>query len=145
MYLSFAVIFLILYYSSPWITDLESLICLSDQILPFPKLFVTSNTAKFHVNLSFSIIVFCTFLSNILAITNLEISSTNGAPIFINICSFGYSTICSFARKGIDLFKKLKHDFLEFIMPPNSTIFFMPNTRSTFSCICDTNVKILNL
>ena len=41
-------------------------------------LFVTSNITKFHVNLSFSIIVFCAFLSNILTITNPEISSTNG-------------------------------------------------------------------
>ena len=64
------------------------------------QLFVTSNIAKFHVNLSISISVFCTFLSNILTITNPEISSTNGASIFINFCSF--------AKNGINLFKKLK-------------------------------------
>ena len=56
-------------------------------------LFVTSNITKFHVNLSFNIIVFCAFLSNILTIANPEISSTNGASIFINFCSFGFSTV----------------------------------------------------
>ena len=68
-------------------------------------LFVTSNIAKFHVNLSFNIIVFCAFPSNILTITNPEISSTYGASVFINFCSFGFSTICSFAKKSIDLQK----------------------------------------
>ena len=68
-------------------------------------LFITSSIAKFHANLSFSIIVFCAFLSNILAIANPEIDSTNDASIFINFCSFSFSTICSFAKKGIDLFK----------------------------------------
>ena len=33
----------------------------------------------------------------------------------------------------------------QFIMPSNSNIFFMPNTRSTFSCISDSHLKILNL
>ena len=65
--------------------------------------------------------------------------------MFINFCSFGFKTICSFVKKDTDLFKKLKHDSHEFIMTSNSNIFFMPNTRSTFSCISDTNVKILNL
>ena len=107
--------------------------------------FVTSNIANFHVNLSFNIIVFCTFLSNILTIANPEISPTNGASIFINFCSFGFSTIFSFAKKGIDLFKKLKHDSHEFIIPSYLNIFFIPNTRSVFSCISDTSVKISNL
>ena len=73
-------------------------------------LFVTSNIAEFHVNLCFRFIVFCAFLSNILTIANPEISSTNGASIFINFCSFGFKIVCYFAKKGINLFKKLKHD-----------------------------------
>ena len=108
-------------------------------------LFITSNMAKFHVNLSFIIIVFCAFLSNILTIANSEISAATGASTFIYFCSFGFNTISSLGKKGIDLFKKLKHDSCEFIMPSNSNIFFMSSTRSTFSCISDTNVKILNL
>ena len=85
------------------------------------------------------------FLSNILTITNPEISSTNGTSIFISFCSFGFKTICSFARKGINLFKKLEHDSHEFILPSNLNIFFMPSTKSMFSCISDTSVKISNL
>ena len=42
--------------------------------------------------------------------TNPEISSTKGASIFINLCSFGIKTICPLGKKGIDLFRKLKHD-----------------------------------
>ena len=53
------------------------------------ELFVTSKVVKFHTNLSFSIIVFCAFLSNILTIVNPEILSMKDAPIFSNICSFG--------------------------------------------------------
>ena len=100
---------------------------------------------KFHVNLSFSIIVFCAFLSNILTVANPEILPTNGASIIINICSFCFKTICSFAKIGINIFKKLKHYSHEFIMPSNSNIFCMPNTRSTFSCMSNNNVKISNL
>ena len=75
---------------------------------------------------------------------NPQISSTNGASIFINFC-FGFKTICSLGKKGIDLFKQLKHDSHTFIMPSHPNIFLMPNTKSTFSCISDTNVKISNL
>ena len=108
-------------------------------------LFITSNIAKFHVNLSFSIIVFCAFLSYILTIVNPEISSTYGASIFINFYSFCFDTICSFTRKGINLFRKLEHDSYEFIIPFNSNMLSIPNTRSTFSSISDSNVKISNL
>ena len=48
-------------------------------------------------------------------------------------------------KNGITLFRKLKHDSHEFIIPSNSNIFFIPKTKSTFLCISDTNVKILNL
>ena len=76
---------------------------------------------------------------------NPDISSKNGASIFTNLCSFGAKTICSLGKKGIDLLKKLKHDSHEFIMPFNLNIFLIPKTKSMFSCICDTNVKISNL
>ena len=48
----------------------------------------------------------------------------------------------SFGKKGIDLFKKLKYDSCEFIMPSNSNIFFMPNTKSMFYVLL---MLILNL
>ena len=76
-----------------------------------------------------------------MTIANPEVSSMKGASIFINFCYFGFKTICSLEKKGIDLFRKLKHDSQEFILPYNSNKFFIPKTKSTFSCISDTNVK----
>ena len=76
---------------------------------------------------------------------NPEISSTKGASIFISLCSFGFKTTSSLGKRANDLFRKLKHDPQEFIIPSYSNIFFMPKTKSTFSCISDTNVKISNL
>ena len=43
---------------------------------------------------------------------------------------------------GKDLFKKLKQQSHEFIMPSNSNTFLNPNTRSTFSWISGTNVYL---
>ena len=74
-----------------------------------------------------------------------EISSTNIASTFINFCSFGFNIICSFGKNGINLFKKLKLDSHEFIIPSSSSIFFIPITKYTFSCISETNVSISNL
>ena len=44
-----------------------------------------SSVAKFHVNFSLSIIVFCMFLSNTLIMANPDISSMNGDSTFINL------------------------------------------------------------
>ena len=79
-----------------------------------------------------SIILFCAFLPNILTTANPEISSTKDASIFINLCSFGFYIIASLGKKGINLFKKLKHDSHEFIIPSNSNIFFRPKTKFMF-------------
>ena len=108
-------------------------------------LFVISNIAKFHVNFNLSIIVLCVFLSNTFIIANPDISSINGASTFINLCSFGFNTTHSFGKIGMDLFRKLKQQSHEFITPSNSNILLIHNTKSTFSCISDTNVNILNL
>ena len=62
--------------------------------------------------------------------------------LFLLISVLLVSKLSVLLEKGIDLFKKLKHDSHEFIMPSNSNIFFMPDTRSMFLCISDTNVKI---
>ena len=64
---------------------------------------------------------------------NPEISSINGASTFISLCSFGFNIMHSFGMNGTDLFKKLKQDSCQFIMPSNSNIFLMPITKSTFS------------
>ena len=87
----------------------------------------------------------CVFLSSTLIIANHDISSINGASTFINLCSFGFNTMCSFGKIGKDLFKKLKQPSHEFISHLNSTIFFIAKIQSTFSCISDTEVYISNL
>ena len=108
-------------------------------------LFVISNLAKFHMTFNFSIIVLCVFLSSMLIIANPDISSIKGASTFINLCPFGFNTMCSFGKIGIDLIKKLKQQSHEFMTPSNSNIFLIPKTKSTFSCISDTKVYISNL
>ena len=75
-------------------------------------LFIISNIAAFHVNMTFNIIILWVNLSNTFIIAKPEISSKNGASIFNQFCSFGFNTISSFGNMGIDLFKKLKQPFL---------------------------------
>ena len=104
-----------------------------------------SSVAKFHANFSFSIIVFCKFLSNILIMANPDMSSINDASTFINLYSLGFNTVCSFGKNGIYLFKKLKQQSHEFITPCSSNIFLIPRTKSAFSWISYTNVYISNL
>ena len=87
----------------------------------------------------------CVFLSNTLIIANSDISCINGVSTFINFCFFGFNTMHSFGKIGIDLFKKLKQQSHKFITPSNSNIFSILKTRPTFSCISDTKVFISNL
>ena len=92
------------------------------------------------MNFNHDIIVLCVFLSSTLIIANPHISSLNCASTFINLCSFGFNSMSSFGKIGMDLFKKLKQQSHEFMTPSNSKIFLIPKTRSTFSCISDTKV-----
>ena len=39
---------------------------------------------------------------------------------------------------GFDLFESLKHYSIEFTIPFNSNMFFIPKTKSIFSCISET-------
>ena len=108
-------------------------------------LFVTCSVAEFCVNVSLSIIVFCTYLLNILIMAKANVSSMNGGSTFINFCSSGFNTMYSFGKIGIDLFKKLKQQSHELAVPSSWNIFLIPKPKSTFSCILDTNVYISNL
>ena len=74
-----------------------------------------------------------------------EISSKNGASIFISLCSFGFNTVSSIGNTAINIFQKLKQHSCEFITPSDSNTFLMPKTVCTFSNISDTNVYISNL
>ena len=105
-------------------------------------LLVTFNVAEFSVNFNLSIIVLCVVFPSTLIIANPDISSINGASTFINLCSFGFNTMCSFQKIGKDLFRKLKQQSCEFMTPSNSNIFLIPKTKSMFSCISDTKVYI---
>ena len=108
-------------------------------------LFIASSDAQFCMNFSFNTTVHCSLLSNIFTIASPQISSINGTSIFINFFSFGFSIICSYEKKGIDLFRNLKDEPHVCIMPSNSNTFFMPNAKSTLSCISDTNVNTSNI
>ena len=79
----------------------------------------------------------CSYLVTLI-IANPHISSINGASTFINFCSSGFNTICSFEKIGKDLFKKLKEQSHESMTPSKSNIFLIPKTKSAFSCISDT-------
>ena len=91
----------------------------SEQHEKSTQLLVISNVAKFHTNFNMSIIVLCVFLYSTLIIANCDISSINSASTFINLYPFGFNTMHSFGKIGMDLFKKLKQQFLEFITPSN--------------------------
>ena len=120
-------------------------ICFGSNITISCILFVTPNDAQFPTNFSFNTIVHYSLLSSIFTMARPEISSTNGASIIINFLSFGFNTACSFEKNGIDLFKNLNDESHMSIIPSNSNTFIMPNTKSTLSCISDTNVNTSNL
>ena len=63
----------------------------------------------------------------------------------MSFLSFGFNTTHSFEKNGIELFRNLKDEPHMSITPSNSNTFFMPNTKSTLSCISDTNVNTSNL
>ena len=86
---------------------------------------VISYIAEFHTNFNLSIIVFCVFLSSTLIIANPDITSINGVFTFINLCFFGFNTIHSFGKIGMDLLKKLKQQSHEFMTPSISNIFLI--------------------
>ena len=89
-------------------------------------LFVICSVDTFHVNFNLSIIVFCAFISNTLIMARPDISSINDASTFINFCSLGFKTMHSLGKIGINLFKKLKQQSLELVMPFNSNMFLIP-------------------
>ena len=108
-------------------------------------LLVTLNIALFCMNFSFIVRVFCSLVSNILVIAIPIISSTNGASRVRIFYCFGFRETFSFRKKGMDMFKKFTQESCESIKPSNLNRFLMPITRSTFSWISETSVKILNL
>ena len=75
----------------------------------------------------------CVVLSSTVIIANPETSSINGASTFISFFFSCFNTICSFAKNGKDLFKKLKQQSHKFIRPSNSNTFLVPKTKSMFT------------
>ena len=120
-------------------------ICFGSNITISCVLFVTSNDVLFLMNFNFNNTVHCSLLSYIFTMVRPEISSTNGASIFMNFLSFGFNTTCSFEKNGIDLFRNLNYESCVSIAPSNSNTFLMPNTKSTLTCISDTSMNISNL
>ena len=70
--------------------------------------------------------------SNILTVASAEILSMNGAFTFISFCSLDFKIVQLSQNMGMDLFKNLKQQSLEFITPSNLNTFFMPKTKSMF-------------
>ena len=83
----------------------------------FAPLFTMSNMALFHVNFNFINRVLWVPPSKILTMAIPEISSTNRALTFVSFCSFGFNITFFPGNMGMDLFKNLKQQSLEFITP----------------------------
>ena len=73
-------------------------------------LFVTSSEAQFLMNFSFNTTEHCSSAVQHFTIASPDISSRNGASIFINCFSLGFSITCSFKKNGMDLFRNLKDE-----------------------------------
>ena len=97
------------------------------------------------MNFNFIVRVFCSLMYNIFVIAIPDISSTKGASRTTNFCSLGFIETYSLGKNGMDLFRKLTQESCESIIPSSSNKFLIPITRSTFSHISDTSVKISNL
>ena len=108
-------------------------------------LFVTLNVALFLMNFYFIMSVIYSFMSRSFVIAIPDISSIKGTSKTIHFSSLCFTWTFSFGKNGMDLFRKLKQESHESITPSSSNTFLIPRTRSTFSCISDTNVKISNL
>ena len=120
-------------------------ICYGSNITVSCMLLVTSSDAQFLVNFNLNTTVHCSMLSSIFTIGRPEISSTNSASVYMNFLSFGLTTTCSFENNGKDLFKNLNEESCVSITPSNSNTFFIPSTKSSLSCISNTNVNTSNL
>ena len=96
-------------------------ICFGSNIIISCVLFVTSNGARFLTNFNFRTYVYCSLVTNISTLARPEISSTNGASIFMNFLSFGFTTTCSFQKNGNDLFRNLNDESHMFITNMNTS------------------------
>ena len=108
-------------------------------MVSLPALFM-SRTASSHINFSFTNRVLLVLPCIILIIAYPEISSMNRVLTFTSFCSSGFNMSSFSEYIGTDLFKTSNLQSLEFITPWDSNTFFIPNTKSTFSCISDTQV-----
>ena len=79
-----------------------------------------SRDVMFLTYFNFNTTVHLPSLSIIFIIVWPEISSINGASIFTNFFSFGLTTVCSFEKNGIDLFKNLNEESHVSTIPSNS-------------------------
>ena len=86
------------FYSNLKTWDLKSLLLLLGLKSVSELLLVMSSIAIFCINLTFNIIVLWVNLCNNFIIAKPEISSKNGASIFISFCSFGFNISLSGTR-----------------------------------------------
>ena len=77
--------------------------------------------------------VVCSFMSKTFTMAIPDNSSIKGASTTTIFCDFGAIPTVVTGKNGIDLLRKLKHEFHKSIMPSNLKIFFIPMTNSMLS------------
>ena len=84
-------------------------------------------------------------MSNDFTMTIPEIYSINGASTVTGFCSFGLISTFSFGKKQNRTVQMLKQESCESMTLSSSQLFLNPRTKSTFSGISETKVKISNM
>ena len=103
--------------------------------------FFMSKTSLLHINFSFINRVLLVFSSIILLIVIPVILSTNGALTFTSFVHQASVSVSFSGYMGTDCSEIQILQSLAFITPSNSNTFFIPKTKSTFSCISDTRYR----
>ena len=122
-----------------------SIISVRSNVTASCMLLVIFSVTLFLINFNFIMSVAYCYLSNTFTIAIPDISSTNGAITMTNFCFFDLISVLSSGKKEIDLFRKLKQESCESITPSSSNMFLIPKTKSIFSWISETKVKMSNL
>ena len=108
-------------------------------------LFVIFSVKLFLIDFNLIMLVTCSFMSKSFIITIPDYSSTNRASTTTIFCTFGWISVFSLGKNRMDLFRKLKQELHESITPSSSKTFLIPKTKSTFTWISETRVKLSNL
>ena len=104
-----------------------------------------SSITIFHINLTFNIIVLWVDLSNSFIIAKPEILSKNGASILLTFELLVLILSLLLEIWVLTYLRSWSNILVSLLILLIQTHFLIPKTISTFSCIWDTKVYILNL